>query len=215
MSQANSKDPRGDTQMIVKKEEPSITLMKENTYKIVIPNEPNEVKFIIKIASTKYATPIRVIMQKPQRAGETYLMESQYPIYDKQGKPNAFVITQRCYNQKMIQETETTLNTSMTVKQADSLLYSMTQQHAIKAMKPLDAVEAPMLEDQTLVKLTNKNLPEGTAPFVISQGIEIHANRKLVKKSEMSQKDSQSRTSPETDSEIKKRKCKTEITPAI
>ncbi len=117
-----------DRDSIEKDSKLSITKLTDNTYFITIPNSPSNIEFQIEtFKQPDINSKLELTLKKSPLNPEIISLVSHYPVFDKDGKASARLITKRQYRKCNLTELkEPCLTSSLKITSKDQKLYNET-----------------------------------------------------------------------------------------
>ena len=117
-----------DRDSIEKDSKLNITKLKDDTYLITIPNSPSNIEFQIEtFKQPDINSKLELTLKKSLTNPEIFSLVSHYPVFDKDGKASARLITKRQYRKSTLTELkEPCLTSSLKITSKDQKLYDET-----------------------------------------------------------------------------------------
>ena len=117
-----------DRNSIEKESKLNITKLTDNTYFITIPNSPSNIEFQIEtFKQPDISSKLELTLKKSPLNPEIISLVSHYPVFDKDGKASARLITKRQYRKCNLTELkEPCLTSSLKITSKDQKLYNET-----------------------------------------------------------------------------------------
>ena len=164
-----------DRETIQRELKPNIFKVDTNVYKILIPNSPTNVEFQIEILPPRDNLPTRSKFHRSPNNPEIFLLESHYPIYDKDGKVNARLATKRQYSKACLAQTKSPIMTSsLDILHDKQSLYEEKIHRPISSLSSQNLITNPNVMDK-IHSLSNMHNYTFTRPLTSSQEIYIQS----------------------------------------